>query len=131
MTQRDFFAMLGAPLSNFRWSWGSVRTDGTVFLRVWQDQLRRHDGLRFVRATNVQAAEEWKEQNHRYKPGYPERLGQVALIRQGAPCYLVMCEAVDVDARPRRVKECVWLCGAQKPILVYSYDNGRPCVQKD
>lgn len=105
MTQSDFFAMLGAPLANIRWSWGSVRPDGTVFLRVWQDQIRRHDGLGFVRATNREAAEEWKEQTGPYKPGYSERLWQVEQIRQGAVCYLIMCEAEDVDARPRRVRE--------------------------
>ena len=26
---------------------------------------------------------------------------------------------------------CIWLCGSQKQILVYSYYNGRPFIQKD
>lgn len=36
--------------------------------------------------------------------GYQERLRHVELVRGGAPCYLVMCEAEDVDAVPRKIK---------------------------
>ena len=96
----EFFRRLGAPLANHMWSWGAVRAaDGAVFLRVWQDQEQRIDGKWFMKITH-----------HAYfsdKPpnlGWQERLAQVELVRQGAPCYLVMCEAKDVRASPRSIK---------------------------
>lgn len=99
MTQSAFFAALGAPLANVRWSWGAVRPhDGAVFLRVWKDRRRSRDGVTFVKVTH----------NHAYvtnqgNPGYRERQRPVGLIRQGAPSYLVMCEVVDPDARPHKI----------------------------
>ena len=35
--------------------------------------------------------------------GYAERLKHVELIRNGAPSYMVMCQALDVHAAPRVV----------------------------
>ena len=102
MIQKNFFAMLGAPLANSRWSWGAVRpADGAVVLRVWQDpdNVRTHSGREFVRI--------WKERAGSTGPishGSRERLEHVNLIRGGAPCYLIMCEAVDPGARPRQVR---------------------------
>jgi hypothetical protein len=34
-----FFDDLGAPLTNMQWSWGAVRSDGAVFVRVWEDEI--------------------------------------------------------------------------------------------
>lgn len=102
MTQKDFFVMLGAPLVNSRWSWGAVRpSDGAVVLRVWQDpdNVRTHNGREFVRI--------WRERPPSAEPmshGARERLRHVDLIRGGARCYLIMCEAVDPAARPRQVR---------------------------
>lgn len=56
MTQSAFFAMLGAPLHNVRWSWGAVRPeDGAVFLRVWTDRMRPRDDVQFVQVTHNHA----------------------------------------------------------------------------
>ena len=50
------FKRLGAPLHNVQWSWGAVRADGSVFLRVWQDETRKtEDGRRFIRLVNHRA----------------------------------------------------------------------------
>ncbi len=100
MTQSDLFVLLGAPLANTRWSWGSVRADGAVFLRVWEDRTRKHDGASYVQVTHTK-----KYKNNPNNPGYRERLKQVELVRQGALCYMIMCEAVDVNAIPRQVKK--------------------------
>ena len=101
MSQTTLFAKLGAPLANPRWSWGAIRTtDGAVFLRVWQDRTRRHDGALFVQVTH---AERFKDDPDNL--GYQERLRHVERIREGAPCYMVMCEAVDVHAVPRAVRD--------------------------
>jgi hypothetical protein len=101
MSKKQFFETLGAPLANPRWSWGAVRSsDGAVFLRVWQDRIRRHDGSLFVRVTHEERFADDPD-----NLGYQERGRHVELIRAGAPCFLVMCEAVDVDATPRAIKD--------------------------
>src|SRR5205814_516073 len=100
MNQTDFFAMLGAPLNNYRWSWGAVRPkDKTVFLKVWTDQVQANGPTDYVKVT-FHARFREKPNDHRHR----ERLEHVALIRDGAPCFLIMCEAKDPDARPRKMK---------------------------
>jgi hypothetical protein len=97
---KDMFATLGAPLHNAVWSWGAVRAqDGAVFLRVWQDRMRMHDGSQFVQVHTPR-----RVLNARVRPGRRERLEHVDLIRRGAACYLIMLEARDQSARPRSVK---------------------------
>lgn len=97
MNQTDLFRRLGATLKNTRWSWGAVRTDGTVILRVWEDQTRTHAGFRYVRV----ARQERQNSKH---PGHQERLEHVALVRRGARCYMIMCVARDVNALPRQIE---------------------------
>ena len=104
MRPTDFFDMLGAPLKNVQWSWGARREqDGTVFLRVWQDEVASG----YVRLTNFQKAEKYKEKSQRYKPGFQERLDHIGLIANGAKCYLVMCIATDKETIPRKIKEFI------------------------
>jgi hypothetical protein len=101
MNQTAFFASLGAPLRNPRWSWGAVRPeDGAVFLRVWQDRMRDHLGSRFDQLTH--------HARYRDDPnnlGYRERLEHVELVRGGRRCYLIVCEAAEPDARPRELRQ--------------------------
>ena len=92
-----FFEALGAPLRNSRWSWGAVRSDGAVILRVWEDQVERFDGSAWVRVG-------------RRKPAPPrelgrrERLAQIELINKGAACFVVMCKARDIKPNgPREI----------------------------
>jgi hypothetical protein len=94
MSQKDLFELLGAPLVNPRWSWGSVRTDGVVFLRVWQDQIVKQSGSYFVRVT-------FGDGN---SPSERERFDHVERIKGGATSFLIMCQAEDTDAVPRKVK---------------------------
>src|SRR5437879_2010487 len=108
MTPTDFFNTLGAPLKNVQWSWGARRErDGTIFMRVWQDQVETRNDSQYVRLTNFQTAKKYKEENDREKLGYRERLEQIELVRNGAKCYLVMCIAVDKEALPRTIKEFI------------------------
>ena len=101
MNQMEMFKYLGAPLSNSRWSWGAVRSeDGAVFLRVWQDRQARKDGRLYFMVTHHEKYTS-KEDNL----GYHERLLHVDLIRTGAPCYMIMCLAEDVEAAPRKIKD--------------------------
>jgi hypothetical protein len=97
MTQTQFFVWLGAPLVNVRWSWGSIRHDGVIFLRAWQDEVVRLEDARFIRITRHLAfAGDLRNR------GYQERLAQIDHIRAGAKCYVVMCEP-DKERLPERV----------------------------
>jgi len=73
---------LKAPLRSVRKSWGAVRKDGTVFLRVWRDEQVQIGGFPYVcilKQSPVKTA------------GYSERLEHIEQIMNGAPCYMVMC----------------------------------------
>jgi hypothetical protein len=96
VTITDFFKHLGAPLKNQRWSWGSVRDDKVIFLRVWQDETKKIEGVYCSMVT----AHKW----FAHDPdnlGHAERLRQVDAIAAGALSYMIMCEAEDKDASPR------------------------------
>ena len=99
MSITRFFESIGAPLANQRWAWGARRArDGAAFLRVWQD-------LKFVRDDGI-----WVLVHEPSKPrdaflGHDERGRHVAAVRAGAPCYLVMCAAQDVEAPQRKIRE--------------------------
>jgi hypothetical protein len=99
MTITDFFSSLGAPLTNQRWSWGAVRpSDGTVFLRVWQDEERKVGGAWFTKITFTEFFK-----SNPGNLGYLERLKHVDLLRAGARSGMVMCKARDVHASVRTV----------------------------
>ncbi|AFK70909.1 hypothetical protein A210_06420 [Pseudomonas putida SJTE-1] len=95
----QFFSALKAPLRMMRQSWGAVREDGAVFLRVWQDRCETHDGVRYVQLTHL---EKYGGDGSNF--GYNERRTHVEMIRDGASCYLVMCLAKDTEASPRDIK---------------------------
>lgn len=95
----QFFSALGAPLRMMRQSWGAERADGAVFLRVWQDRCHSHDGKRYVQLTHLE-----KYGGDSSNSGYKERQRHVKQIREGAKCYLVMCQAKDTVTSPRDIK---------------------------
>jgi len=91
----DKFARLGAPLRNPRWSWGAVRPgDGTVFLRVWQDESRIIDGIPCMLVHTTASPE---------KQGQSERDYHLTLIEEGARCLLVIVQNGAAPGKPRRV----------------------------
>lgn len=98
MSITTLFKRIGAPLTNSRWSWGGVKPDGSVVLRVWQDEAKRTPEGIWIRVT---AHQEFADKPNDL--GYVERCHQVELIRAGAPCHLVMCVARDVRATPRAI----------------------------
>jgi len=97
VTQTQYFEWLGAPLCNIRWSWGSVRDDGVVFLRAWQDETLKIEGRRYIWV--VQHSEFINDPNNL---GYQERMRHIDLVRAGAKCYIVMVEA-DPTKLPTRI----------------------------
>lgn len=100
MSITGLFSKLDAPLVNSRWSWGSVRaTDGVVILRVWQDKKTRLNDHWYMMITHHD-----KHKGEINNLGYKERNKQVELVKSGAPCYMIMCQAVDIKAVPRKIK---------------------------
>jgi hypothetical protein len=95
-----FFDKLKAPLKNARWSWGAVRPDGAVILRVWLDEIRQKDNREFVPITYNKLFEDQERQH----AGCKERLEHLARIKNGAKSYMVICTAKDVAAIPRAIK---------------------------
>jgi hypothetical protein len=94
------FRRLGASLANVMWSWGAVRSsDGAIFLRVWQDRERKVEGRWYTMLTHHE-----KFEDDPGNLGWQERLAHVERVRSGTPCFLVMCEAKDVNAEPRSIK---------------------------
>lgn len=109
----QFFSAIGAPLRMIRQSWGAVRADGAVFLRVWQDRCRTDEGVRYVQLTHLE-----KYGGNSSNFGYSERRNHVERIREGAPCYLIMCIAKNPEASPRDIKsynkEVIFVGGSLK-----------------
>jgi len=99
ITLTELYNFLGAPLANQRWSWGAVRpSDSAVILRVWQDECTALDGNHVVQVT----FSDWSAE-HPGNLGHAERLTHLELIRTGAPAYMIMCNAADTEASPRKV----------------------------
>jgi putative restriction endonuclease len=93
----EFFSgTLQAPLRNTRWSWGSVNSSGTVFLRIWDDEFGKRRGRTFVLVL---------EPDWRRSGGFRERERHIEMIKEGAPAYGVICTALDPDSDgPRSIK---------------------------
>ncbi len=74
MAISDYFKRLGAPLVNIRKSWGAVRDDSAVVLRVWQDRTSRHDERLFVQLSHF---EKYRDDRGSESFGYTERLQHI------------------------------------------------------
>ena len=99
MSLSSFFSKLGAPLKNQRWSWGGIRKEGSIVLRVWQDRKEKIDGKLFMIIANHE-----RYKDNQSNPGYKERIEHINKIKTGAKCYMVMCLAKSPDAFPREIK---------------------------
>ena len=98
MSISDFFRKLGAEFRNTRWSWGGVREDGSVALRVWQDETKTRDGVLVARLTYND-----KFRDNPENLGFKERNEHINLIKSGRTAILVMCKAVDPQTEPRSI----------------------------
>lgn len=94
----QFFADLGFPLRNIRWSWGA-RNGDIVLLRTWQDEYAGRE--RKVTVLREPAA---LEVNDSF--GLDERIVQLGSLWQGEVTgYTVIVEVKDKSARPREIKD--------------------------
>ncbi|HMQ19933.1 MAG TPA: hypothetical protein PKC77_12335 [Sphingopyxis sp.] len=98
MSISALFNRLDAPLTNVQWSWGAQRSDGSIFLRVWQDETFREGSRTFVRLAKHELF-----QDDPSNLGYAERLRHLEMLRQGASGYAIMLRAVDPKAYPRSI----------------------------
>ena len=92
-----FFAHLGAPLRNYRWSWGAIDRQGRAILRAWRDETRIVGGETYILVARHSAYTD--KQSH---PGYQERLRHLDALRKNCPTFALIVEARDTDARPGR-----------------------------
>lgn len=93
-----FFAELGLPLRNIRWSWGA-RSDNIVLLRTWQDEYRGRE--RKVTVLREPAALDLSESF-----GVDERIVQLKALWSGEVAgYAVLAEVRDRAERPRHIKD--------------------------
>ena len=109
MSITEFFTRLGAPLRNAMWSCGSVRIDGTVFLRAWQDRTKAIDGVKCLMVSHS------SKRAHVGNVGYDEHQRHIELIHKGAPSFMVLCIAQDSTGRPRKIasyiRDRLFKCG--------------------
>lgn len=93
-----FFADLGFPLRNIRWSWGA-RAGDAIVLRAWQDEYRGRE--RKVTVLREPAALDLSESF-----GVDERIVQLKAIWAGGIAgYAVLAEVRDRAERPRHIKD--------------------------
>jgi len=99
MSLSRYFALLGAPLKNVRWSWGAERpSDGALVLRQWEDHILEKDGERFIRLWNYDAPSP-----PRTDLGALERLRHIRQIEKGRRCFIILVVAEDKRAQPRKI----------------------------
>lgn len=93
-----FFAELGFPFRNIRWSWGA-RAGDAILLRTWQDEYRGRE----LKVTVLQepAALDLSESF-----GVDERIVQLKALWGGEVAgYAVLAEVRDRAERPRHIKD--------------------------
>lgn len=107
MTITKFYeSVLGANLTNSRWSWGAYDPKrDRVFLRIWSDQVESVNGEdRVLVLGNV-----WRESSL----GHHERLRHLDMMRSGTLVYGVLCDPVatsdDVSREIKRYDETTLL----------------------
>lgn len=94
----QFFADLGFPLRNVRWSWGS-RNGEVLLLRTWADHYSGKE--RKVTVLRETSAHQLSDSF-----GLDERIVQLKGLWEGRLAgYTVIATVKDKDARPREIKE--------------------------
>lgn len=68
-------------------------------MRVWQDGVRRCGDVMHVWIAFADDRVASSDLGHQ------ERVRHIELVKNGARCYLIMCQADDIRATPRRVKD--------------------------
>lgn len=107
LTITRLFELLGAPLKNNRWSWGAVRNDGSVVLRVWRTEIYETED------------DDWviiDRNNDNNCNGKIERKKHISLIQKGAPCYAIICKGHEEKKIVDFDKDNLWVIDRIKEI---------------
>jgi len=96
----QFFADLGFPLKNIRWSWGAKNVDGTaLLLRAWDDEY----SFKHKTVTALREPERYLVSD---SYGLDERIVQLKeLWAGGIAAYVVIATVKDADEHPREIKD--------------------------
>lgn len=93
-----FFAKLGVPLRNIRWSW-CARNGDRVLLRTWSHEYSRPDRSVVV----LRPLEDYTQGGG---DGLTDRIKHVrAMWHGGIAGYAIIANPVDPNARPRQIKD--------------------------
>jgi len=102
-THTRTFEYFGTKPKNIQWSWSGRSDDGCVVaVTLWQDMFARRDG-RFVYERPGFDPDEPDT-----RPGFYELMENLAHARDhlDGRFNVIMAIARDLNARPRRIKEC-------------------------
>jgi hypothetical protein len=102
-TKTEAFGHFGTQLTNVRWSWSGVATDGgVVALVLWTDAVKPLDG-RIVYLDEDDLDAEWRR-----RPGHADRVRHLLHCRDelGGRFRAVLARAADEDADPREIAAC-------------------------
>jgi len=96
----QFFAGLGFPLRNIRWSWGAKNSDGTaLLLRAWDDEY----SFKAKAVTLLREPEQYLTSD---SFGLDERIVQLKqLWAGGMAAYVVIATVKNAEAHPREIKD--------------------------
>lgn len=108
MSIASLFAELGIVVKSREWSRGGLSNiDGSVYLLVWQDEVKRRDGHNW--ACLIKSASVQGENN----PILLERIEHISLLNSGKRGYLIFCE-------PK------WLISGERAISTFNAEKVYP-----
>jgi len=99
-TFKAAFAEAGYALKNQRQDWSALRDDGRVALTIWRDQIDRSSEP-WLYGPKFGDPAIWSD-----KPGNLLRIAHLQHVVETGQTEidLILCEAVDTDAEPRKIK---------------------------
>lgn len=99
-TFKAAFAEAGYTLKNQRQDWSAMREDGRVALTIWRDQIDR-ESEPWLYGPKFSDPALWSD-----KPGNLLRIAHLQHVLETGQTEidLILCEAVDTEAEPRKIK---------------------------
>ncbi|MCW1918989.1 hypothetical protein NX862_09495 [Rhodobacter sp. KR11] len=107
----EAYRKAGYTLENRMNSWSAVKADDSaVALTVWKDELRGKDGQLYLELRGHPLLSDWQP-----RQGNLRRIRHVqhGLDKCGGIFDIILCEAVDLKASPRKVRDA-WLWKGMK-----------------
>ena len=100
-TFSEFFAHLGCPLNNTRWSWAAVSSDGKrALFTIWSDEMRNRQYVLYPTTDRREGMPE--EADHRLGAEEIARIAHYAATTPGVESFGVLTFAKDTTASTRQ-----------------------------